>query len=241
MKKTVLKLKSDTLNEVLLTNNNLLTKKHEYAGTFNFGGKTCSKNSCFKVSFGVKSVKGNKCYSDIPNAKINFHTHPVICYRETESIWGWPSGMDMKAVIKLKDNDYHIIFALEGTYVINVPKLVKDNISIRDLDTIGEYFSMTHEFRSIDNYETHGEKFKQMYNLKYKTNHPLEIWLKLANDYKVKINNRLVRVFFITFIPNISFQYIHEPEDVFDIIKSLNSKNINNFVNCPETINLKSS
>lgn len=238
MKKTILKLNTETLNNVFIDKNKLLAKRNEYAGTFNFGDKTCSKSSCFRVSFGVKSIKGNKCYSNIPNGKINFHTHPVTCYKNTGSIWGWPSGLDMEAVIKLNDNDYHIIFALEGTYVISVPLIIKKNISDSELNKIGELFSKTHEFRVIDNYKYHGNNFKKLFKLNYKTNNPLEIWLKFANDYTIKINNKHTRVFNVKFIPNISFQYMYEPEEVFEIINTLSYKNIDQFVNYSQTIHL---
>lgn len=241
MKKTILKLKEDTINDILFNKNKLLLKKNEYSGTFNFGGKTCSKSSCFKVSFGVNSIKGNKCYSNIPTAKINFHTHPISCYRDTRSIWGWPSGMDMKAAIKLQDNEYHIVFALEGTYIISIPAIIKDNINKSDLDYIGELFSETHEFRCIEDYDAHGNNFKKLFKLKYKTNNPLEIWLKFVNNYKIKINNKPVKVFNVKFVPNISFQYICHPDISFDIINNINSKNINKFVKCSNTINLASN
>lgn len=241
MKKTILKLKEETLNDVLINKNKLLTKKNEYAGVFNFGDKTCSKSSCFRVSFGVKSIKGNKCYSDIPNGKINFHTHPVSCYVDTGSIWGWPSGMDMKAAIQLDDNDYHLVFALEGTYIISVPEIVKRNINNSELNTIGEFFSRTHEFRCIDNYDAHGKNFKKQFGLKYKTNEPIDIWLKLVNNYTINIDNKNTKVFNVTFIPNLSFQYLYEPSKVLDIINSLNSKNINKFIRYSKTINLISN
>lgn len=240
MKKTVLKLKAETLNELLVGRSKLLTKRNEYAGTFNFGGKTCSKSSCFRVSFGAKSIKGNKCYSNIPEGRINFHTHPVTCYKDTGSIWGWPSGLDMEAVIKLRDNDYHIVLAIEGTYIITVPSIIKDNISKEELNKVGEVFSNTHEFRLIDNYESHANNFKKSFGLNYKTDNPLEIWLKFVNSYTVKINNKYKKVFNVTFVPNISFQHIYSPTEVFDIINMLNSKNIDKFVSCYHTINLDS-
>lgn len=226
-------LKRDTMNDLLIKKNKLLVKGNEYAGSFDFGGKKCSNSKCFKFSFGTQLKVGKKCYSDIPNTIISFHTHPVYCYIDGRAIWGWPSGMDMQGVLKLKQTQYHIVFALEGTYIISVPEFVRNNISIADTKRVGELFSMTHEFRTIDNYEVNGERFKKLFKLKYKSDHPLEIWLLMTNDFKMNINGKLVKLFKVDFIPNISFQYLYEPNEIMEIMKKLNKNNIEDYIDVP--------
>ena len=67
---------------------------------------------------------GNYASVLTPLSVVNFHTHPLQCYIDAETIWGWPSGEDLAQCLNFaEDNNLtHIIFAIEGTYVIDVNK-----------------------------------------------------------------------------------------------------------------------
>ena len=235
-KNDILIVRSELLNDIMLTNKSLITKRNEYSGLFSFGNRQCNKRNCFQVAFGPKTNTGNKCFTDIPPGKISFHTHPVACYKSEQVLWGWPSGPDMGAVIKLKDNKHHIVFALEGIYIVSVKPLVKKNISASDIKKIIDVFSITHEFRLPGMINSFKNTFNQ---LKTKsTDHPVELWLNLANNYRANINGSLQKIFNVEFIPNASFQYTESEDDAMKILNRLNSKNINNYVRFIEDIQL---
>ena len=94
-----------------------------------------------------------------PLAVVNFHTHPLSCYIDAETIWGWPSGEDLAQCINFaNDNNLtHIIFAIEGTYVIDVNKIIlhylqtdKKLLNIIK-NNIQEIFKLTHKHRMVYN------------------------------------------------------------------------------------------
>jgi hypothetical protein len=129
-----------------------LTKNYEISGVIN-----C--NSTNKV-VGFSKNKGNKDSVFTPNHVINFHTHPISAYNEGNTVWGWPSGEDIRETIKfaLAGNKAHIVFTVEGIYVIQVNsckvkklKTVLDSVERGILIfIIEEYFKCTHNFRCID-------------------------------------------------------------------------------------------
>lgn len=128
----------------------------------------------------IKSSAGKIDSVDAPDAIVNWHSHPINCYNNEETIWGWPSGEDMREtlVYGLRGSACHVVPSVEGTYTMQpnpcivsglfniekvvssaeYPKLKKLNGSqnwgnfIRGLiiATIEIYFRSTHVFRSID-------------------------------------------------------------------------------------------
>ena len=109
----------------------LLFLKVESAGEVEFQDSTCKINEkneklCNKtMTSGLKFKNGNNDSVMTPLAVVNFHTHPLSCYIDAKTIWGWPSGEDLAQCLNFaKDNNLtHIIFAIEGTYVIDVNKI----------------------------------------------------------------------------------------------------------------------
>lgn len=143
----------------------LLFLKVESAGEVEFKNDSCKINSkserlCNKTT--VKSLKyknGNNDSVMTPLAVVNFHTHPLSCYIDAETIWGWPSGEDLAQCLNFASNNNltHIIFAIEGTYVMDVNKIFLHYIQTdKKLFTlirnnIQEIFKLTHKHRMYIN------------------------------------------------------------------------------------------
>lgn len=226
----------ESLNNILISGKALLTGRNEFGGTFTDVRRICNQNKCTNTYFGVKTDEGLGCSSSIPAADINFHTHPVACYKKTRSIWGWPSGNDMGAVLDL-NNICHLIFALEGTYIIKVNKKIINAMTKELHDSIVNLFSNTHKYRIVDNYDNHASNFKSEFNIECSSNNPLVIWLKLANN--ITINNRgaPIKVFTVKLIKNTSFQYENlSPNDIWSIIQKINKNNISEWVDIQKDI-----
>jgi len=110
----------------------------------------------------ITSVDKNKGNSDsvfTPNNVINFHTHPISAYNAGKTVWGWPSGEDIRESIKfsLAGNKAHLVFTVEGLYTIQVSpcKLKKMKKMLNSAERgiliflIEEYFKTTHGFRGV--------------------------------------------------------------------------------------------
>jgi hypothetical protein len=110
----------------------------------------------------VTKINTNKGTSDsvyTPNNVINFHTHPVSAYNSGNTVWGWPSGEDIRETIKfaLTGNKAHLVFTVEGLYTIQISpcKLNKLKTLLNDHERgiviflIEEYFKCTHNFRCV--------------------------------------------------------------------------------------------
>ena len=147
----------------------------EYAGSLILEQrKDCSqKQSCRlirEVTLG-KLYGGKSMSVKAPESVCNFHTHPLICYTgeyeknkrdqlEARCIWGWPSGEDIREciVFNRKGNEMHLVFALEGAYLIHVNPYITDlimddidkNVAGMVISIIENKFQYTHEFRSYD-------------------------------------------------------------------------------------------
>lgn len=135
--------------KTLDTINKELAKKYEIAGVINF----CDKDTFNSIS----TNKGNKDSVYTPNNVINFHTHPISAYNDGKTVWGWPSGEDIRESIKfsLAGNKAHIVFTVEGIYTIQVSpcklKKMKKLLTSEErgvlIFLIEEYFKTTHNFR----------------------------------------------------------------------------------------------
>jgi hypothetical protein len=108
---------------------------------------------------GVKKNKGSSTSVSTPNGTINYHTHPISAYNQGQTVWGWPSGEDIRESIKfaLKGNRAHMVCSAEGLYTIQVSpckvrKLRKLNDTLRGVLVflIEMYFKSTHNFRCVD-------------------------------------------------------------------------------------------
>ena len=143
----------------------LLFLNVESAGEVEFKDTTCKINEkkeklCNKTMTSSLKFKNGKNDSVMtPLAVVNFHTHPLSCYIDAKTIWGWPSGEDLAQCLNFaKDNNLtHIIFAIEGTYVIDVNKVflhyLQTNKKLFTLirNNIQEIFKLTHKHRMYFN------------------------------------------------------------------------------------------
>ena len=111
------------------------------------------------MTSGLKFKNGKNDSVMTPLAVVNFHTHPLSCYIDAKTIWGWPSGEDLAQCLNFaKDNNLtHIIFAIEGTYVIDVNKVFLHYLQTNNFlftlirNNIQEIFKLTHKHRMYFN------------------------------------------------------------------------------------------
>jgi hypothetical protein len=129
-----------------------LGKKYEVAGTI-----YCD-DSDNPVHVDITKGEADSVYT--PNHVINFHTHPVSAYNNAVTVWGWPSGEDLRESLKfaLAGNKAHLVFTVEGLYTIQVNpcklKKMKELLNSHDrgilVFMVEEYFKTTHNFRGVD-------------------------------------------------------------------------------------------
>ncbi len=65
---------------------------------------------------------GEKNSVNTPDSILNWHSHPISCYKQEKTIWGWSSGEDMRESIiyGLRGSVCHFIPSVEGLYTIQV-------------------------------------------------------------------------------------------------------------------------
>ena len=153
------------IENTLIGSGGLLFLSVESAGSINFEDTSCKidKNNdklCDKkMTDKLKYKNGNNDSVLTPLSVVNFHTHPLQCYIDAETIWGWPSGEDLAQCLNFaEDNNLtHIIFAIEGTYVIDVNKkllnylLTEKKLYNTIKKNIEELFKITHKHRMYFN------------------------------------------------------------------------------------------
>jgi len=137
----------ELVNEV----NKDLDKDHEISGVI-----YCDGNDNV---IGINKTKGDSDSVYTPNNVINFHTHPISAYNNGDTVWGWPSGEDIRETIKfaLAGNKAHLVFSNEGLYTIQISpckiKKIKELLNDRErgvlIFLIEEYFKTTHNFRGV--------------------------------------------------------------------------------------------
>jgi hypothetical protein len=131
--------------------NQELHKNHEISGVIHCD----NKNNIV----GMKTEKGSADSVYTPNDVINFHTHPISAYNQGDTVWGWPSGEDIRETMKfaLAGNKAHLVFSVEGLYTIQVsPCKIRKMKELLDDEERGilvfiieEYFKTTHNFRGV--------------------------------------------------------------------------------------------
>jgi len=96
-----------------------LNKKDEVAGVISFSKGSTNFGKGDRIE---KTNEGKGASVSTPLGVINYHTHPVDCYIGEGTVWGWPSGEDMRESIKfgLKGNRGHMVVCVEGIYTIQV-------------------------------------------------------------------------------------------------------------------------
>lgn len=150
--------------------------KDEIAGTLLFTDVNCKDGLCDKKSTKYKINNGNGASVLTPSGIINFHTHPRSAYNSQNAVFGWPSGEDMAMCMQFAKEGtlVHIVFTLEGAYIIKVNKILSE----KDLRILEDVFKDTHVFRS-KNQTTQLKKFRETFHVSGKTTK--DMWLKVAN------------------------------------------------------------
>ena len=171
--------------------------KDEQAGVLSFKDFNCSNGICQKTIKEYKITNGNGTSVYTPGGLVNFHTHPKFAYESEDAVYGWPSGEDMAACIYFARDGtlVHIVFSLEGAYIIKVNKI----LNAKDTKLLEKLFKTTHVFRS-SNQKTQFKDFKDTFGEPGNTT--LKMWLNLGNSITLNklytlhnlINNKRLKV-----------------------------------------------
>jgi len=127
------------------------------------------KNISSKI---IKTNSGTKDSVSAPDAILSWHSHPVSCYKNEGTIYGWPSGEDLRESIisGMAGSACHLVPSVEGIYVIQVnPCFISKLISLRKesvskkysnldfnlvrgliISLTETYFKFTHLYRTTD-------------------------------------------------------------------------------------------
>jgi hypothetical protein len=154
----------------------LLKDKNEIAGSILFSDVNCNGDTCDKRFLKDYRVKGEASSVKTPHGLINYHTHPLQCYIDEGTKYGWPSGEDMaiNMMYAKRGTLVHIVFTLEGSYIIKT-NVILNNVNI---DMLEKLLKETHVYRLRDQDEQH-YNFTKNFGIKGKTT--VDIWLKLIN------------------------------------------------------------
>ena len=196
----------------------LLFLKVESAGEVEFKDSSCKINTknerlCNKtMTSSLKFKNGSNDSVMTPLAVVNFHTHPLSCYIDAKTIWGWPSGEDLGQCLNFAKNNNltHIIFAIEGTYVIDVNKIFLHYLQTdKKLFTlirnnIQEIFKLTHKHRMYFNDSNKNVSLEQEFD---------EIFLKPLGMTMKKNENILIT--WINLVNNLTLERLIKLSDQF--------------------------
>lgn len=153
--------------------------KTEVAGDILFKDTgDCKNDICNKRSTPKYKIhSGDNDSVMTPTGLINFHTHPQSIYTSEETMYGWPSGEDMAQVIQFaKMNTLrHIVFTVEGAYIIKVNK----KVSVYHAKMIENVLKFTHIYRSLDQ-KKQIKDFRKDFGVSGRTT--VAMWLNLVNN-----------------------------------------------------------
>jgi hypothetical protein len=162
----------------------LETDSDEIAGALLFED-SCKGDVCNKKSTEFKINNGNGSSVLTPHGIINFHTHPRSAYNGQGAVYGWPSGEDMAQTIVFakKNNLIHIVFTLEGAYIIHVKKTIAE----KDNKILEKIIKRTHVFRSSNQSKQYSD-FKKFLGNVIITNRKttVNLWIDLINKLSLK-------------------------------------------------------
>lgn len=161
----------------------------EWSGTISFKQDDYNENNKNYFYYSENKHNNNKSGNN-KNVRpelslINYHTHPLICYQEQKTIYGWISGEDISATILLSlfGNKGHITLCLEGVYFLKIVNeftefLKKQDISYREkiIKSIEEYFKETHSYRCKEHIKKENKKGREITPYSF---------LNLVNNFKL--------------------------------------------------------
>lgn len=238
----------------------LFLEQHEFGGVIEFKDNNCrivdGERVCDKLYSNHSLEKGNSSSVSTPLGRVNFHTHPLHCYISGNVIWGWPSGEDIGQCIRFAQmgNLYHIIFSLEGTYVIIVNKKLV-SLSSANISSIETIFKLTHKYRWYKNMEDSHDlnkefkKFIELSGLTPTGKSTLELWMYFINNFKlghcghytdpITTLSPDLKAFKVYLFKNKSIQYTIEPEKAFKQLKSIRTpEDLNKLIEMPKLIQI---
>lgn len=157
--------------------------RFEIAGKILFEDHSCNKTICNKKIQDYTISKGNSSSVLTPFGIVNFHTHPKFAYEGEDAKYGWPSGEDMRQSLEFADRGclVHLVFTLEGVYVINV---LKTDLKTKHRKVLEKVLKMTHIFRSNDQKEQ-SKNFKTFLGIK-DSRTTLSMWINFVNNLTLK-------------------------------------------------------
>ncbi len=93
--------------------------KHLYESNENAGEIIINSRISKQV---IVTHLGDKDSVGSPDSILNWHSHPISCYKQEKTVWGWASGEDMRESIiyGLRGSACHFIPSIEGLYTIQV-------------------------------------------------------------------------------------------------------------------------
>ena len=155
------------------------TGKTEVAGDIIFKDtNVCKKGVCDKKGSTKYTIHTGQNDSVMtPTGLINFHTHPKSIYISEGTKYGWPSGEDMAQVIQFSKLNTlrHIVFTVEGAYIIKVNK----KVSVYHVKMIENILRYTHIYRSLDQ-TVQIKEFRKDFGISGRTT--VDMWLNLVNN-----------------------------------------------------------
>ena len=163
----------------------LANDENEIAGKILFTDYNCNDDICDKKISNYKINEGNGSSVYTPYGIINYHTHPKKCYVDEDAVYGWPSGEDMAQCFNFADrnNLVHIVFTMEGAYIIKV----LNNLDKKHRDIMEDVLKYTHIFRSSDQSNQISKFKKYMLPIKkINSNNTVKIWCDLINELNLK-------------------------------------------------------
>jgi len=97
------------------------------------------------------TIQGESSTVSTPKAILNYHTHPISCYVSEKTIWGWPSGEDIRECIfsALEGTIAHLTVAVEGSYVIQVNPCILENFISLDSNKLIISYKETKEYKKF--------------------------------------------------------------------------------------------
>lgn len=110
----------------------LMSKNYEVGGKFTFPANSKTGEIKRRTSHKkIHTMNGDKDSVQAPLGILNFHTHPISCYLQEDTVWGWPSGEDVREslLFGLRGSFAHAIPAVEGVYILQTNPCILTSLS----------------------------------------------------------------------------------------------------------------
>lgn len=118
--------------ETLMNVYPLMSKNYEVGGKFTFPANRKTGEIKRKTSHKkIHTINGENDSVQAPLGILNFHTHPISCYLQEDTVWGWASGEDIREslLFGLRGSFAHAIPAVEGIYILQTNPCVLTSLA----------------------------------------------------------------------------------------------------------------